>query len=73
MPSHLLLEILTGNVYKETGKLPQALENYKYALRLKPDFIDGYINMAAALVASGDMEGKLAFNKAVSWGGQGGT
>ena len=32
--------------------------NYRYALRLKPDFIDGYINMAAALVASGDMDGK---------------
>lgn len=40
--------------------LPQALENYKYALRLKPDFIDGYINMAAALVASGDMEGAVS-------------
>ena len=30
-----------------------------YAFRLKPDFIDGYINLAAALVASGDMEGAV--------------
>ena len=29
------------------------------AFRLKPDFIDGYINLAAALVASGDMEGAV--------------
>jgi len=45
-----------GNVYKERGQLHDALENYKHAVRLKPDFIDGYINLAAALVAAGDME-----------------
>ncbi|VVC87765.1 unnamed protein product [Leptidea sinapis] len=28
----------------------------KLTVRLKPDFIDGYINLAAALVAAGDME-----------------
>lgn len=33
-----------------------ALENYRHAVRLKPDFIDGYINLAAALVADRDME-----------------
>lgn len=32
------------------------MENYRHAVRLKPDFIDGYINLAAALVASGDLE-----------------
>ena len=45
-----------GNVYKERGQLHDALDNYRYAVRLKPDFIDGYINLAAALVAAGDME-----------------
>ena len=45
-----------GNVYKERGHLQEALENYRHAVRLKPDFIDGYINLAAALVAAGDME-----------------
>lgn len=45
-----------GNVYKERGQLQEALDNYKHAIRLKPDFIDGYINLAAALVAAGDME-----------------
>lgn len=45
-----------GNVFKERGQLQEALENYRHAVRLKPDFIDGYINLAAALVAAGDME-----------------
>jgi len=45
-----------GNVYKERGQLHEALENYRHAVRLKPDFIDGYINLAAALVAANDME-----------------
>ena len=45
-----------GNVYKEKGQLQEALENYRHAVRLKPDFIDGYINLAAALVAAGEME-----------------
>lgn len=45
-----------GNVYKERGQLQDALDNYRHAVRLKPDFIDGYINLAAALVAAGDME-----------------
>lgn len=45
-----------GNVYKERGQLQEALDNYRRAVRLKPDFIDGYINLAAALVAARDME-----------------
>ena len=48
-----------GNVYKERGQLQEALDNYRHAVRLKPDFIDGYINLAAALVAAGDMEGAV--------------
>lgn len=36
--------------------MQEALENYRHAVRLKPDFIDGYINLAAALVAARDME-----------------
>lgn len=48
-----------GNVYKERGQLQEAIEHYRHALSLKPDFIDGYINLAAALVAAGDMEGAV--------------
>lgn len=45
-----------GNVFKERGQLKEAIENYRHALSIKPDFIDGYINLAAALVAYGDTE-----------------
>lgn len=45
-----------GNVYKERGKLNDALDHYRYAVNLKPDFIDGYINLAAALVQAGELE-----------------
>ena len=45
-----------GNVFKERVQLTDALDNYRHAVRLKPDFIDGYINLAAALVAAGDLE-----------------
>ncbi|MCP9259053.1 hypothetical protein DINM_002031 [Dirofilaria immitis] len=40
----------------ERNQLAEALENYKIAVSLKPDFIDGYINLAAALVATGDLD-----------------
>ena len=54
-PNPLLAEAYSnlGNVFKEKGQLVDALENYRYAVRLKPDFIDGYINLAAALVSAG--------------------
>lgn len=48
-----------GNVFKERGQLKEALDNYRHAVKLKPDFIDGYINLAAALVAAGDLEGAV--------------
>lgn len=34
----------------------KAVEHYQHALCFKPDFIDSYINPAAALVAAGDSE-----------------
>jgi protein O-GlcNAc transferase len=36
--------------------LAEALDNYRHAVRLKTDFIDGYINLASALVSVGDLE-----------------
>lgn len=45
-----------GNVYKDHMQLSADLESYRHAVRQKPDFIDGYINLATALVAAGDME-----------------
>lgn len=54
--NNLFLFSNLGNVFKERGQLQEALENYRRAVRLKPDFIDGYINLAAALVAAREME-----------------
>lgn len=45
-----------GNVYKDHVQLTADLESYRHAVRQKPDFIDGYINLATALVAAGDMD-----------------
>lgn len=45
-----------GNMYKDHLQLTSELEGYRHAVRQKPDFIDGYINLATALVAAGDME-----------------
>jgi len=45
-----------GNVYKDHIRLATDLEGTRHAVRQKPDFIDGYINLATALVAAGDME-----------------
>lgn len=51
------LNLIINNFVKfELGTLK---DNYRHAVRLKPDFIDGYINLAAALVAAGDMEGAV--------------
>ena len=44
-----------GNVFKERGQLPEALEHYRRAIQLKPEFVDGYINLAAALVAANEL------------------
>ena len=56
-----------GNVYKERGQLQQALQHYKHAVHLKPEFVDGYINLAAALVANNDLvEAVEAYNTALS-------
>lgn len=45
-----------ANIYKDHVQLATDLEAYRLAVRRKPDFIDGYINLATALVAAGDMD-----------------
>jgi protein O-GlcNAc transferase len=48
-----------GNVYKEQGQITRALEYYRYAVTLKRDFIDGYVNLAAALTSIQEWEGAI--------------
>lgn len=45
-----------GSVYREKGQLQEALENYRHAIRLKPEFIDGCVNLAGTLIAVGEMD-----------------
>ncbi|KAL3321185.1 hypothetical protein Ciccas_000142 [Cichlidogyrus casuarinus] len=54
-----------GNVYKERGQLKEAIENYRHALNLKPEFVDGYINLATALVQASDTEGASCYLKSI--------
>lgn len=45
-----------GNVYKCRKKIQEAIENYRHAIRLKPNFVDGYVNLASALVEIGEID-----------------
>lgn len=48
---------IMNNIYKECSQLTSDLvETYRHAVRQKPDLIDNYINLATALVGSGDLE-----------------
>ena len=38
-----------GNVHKEKSDFKEAPDDYRHAVRLKPDFIDGYINLGIVL------------------------
>lgn len=37
--------------------MKDVLDNYCYVVKLKLDFIDGYINLVVVLVVVGDLEG----------------
>ena len=56
-----------GNVLKDQGKLEEAIEAYKKALSLKPDYADAYNNMGNALKDQGKLEEAIeAYKKALS-------
>ncbi len=37
-----------GNALVDAGRLPEAIEHYEQALRLKPDYVKAYSNLALA-------------------------
>src|SRR5262249_49530843 len=43
-----------GLVFRARGEVPAALDHYRTAVRLKPDYIDARLNLALALLLSGD-------------------
>ena len=45
-----------ASILKEQGKLDKALETYKKALSIKPDYAEAYINMGNALINKGKLD-----------------
>ena len=55
-----------GIALKHQGKLDEAIEAFKKAVSLKPDFADGYNNIGVALQDQGKLdEAIVSFNKAI--------
>ena len=54
-----------GIVYKAQGKLDKAIDSYKKAISLKPNFAKAYNNMGFALQEQGRLESIEAYNKAL--------
>jgi len=42
-----------GNVLEKQGKIDEAIENYREAVKFKPDFARGYYNLGNALLSKG--------------------
>ena len=56
-----------GNALKDQGKLDDAIEAYKQALAIKPDYAEAHYNMGIALEEHGKLEEAIqAYNKALS-------
>ena len=56
---------LLGNIYHEKGKFTQAIEAYKKALSLKPNYTDAAISLSVLYNDLGKYEeGRLIFNRA---------
>ena len=57
-----------GNALKEQGKLEEAIESFKRALELKPDYVEAYSNMGNALKEQGKLgEAIQAYKKVPSF------
>ncbi len=48
-----------GNALKDKGDLKAAIESYKQALKIKPDYAQAYSNMGIALKGKGDLEAAI--------------
>ena len=56
-----------GNVLKDQGKLDEAIEAYKMALAIEPDYAEAYNNMGSIFQEQGKLEKAItSYNKALS-------
>jgi tetratricopeptide (TPR) repeat protein len=56
-----------GSTLKDKGDLDEAIESYKQALRIKPDYAEGYSNLGDSLQLINQIEPALAsYEKAIS-------
>jgi len=49
-----------GSALQSEGRLDEAIEQYRKAVAIKPDYVPAYSNMGAALLAKGDTAGAIA-------------
>ena len=54
-----------GIAFKAQGKLDKAIDSYKKAISLKPNFAKAYNNIGLALQEQGKLEAIEAYNKAL--------
>ncbi|MDC3020982.1 tetratricopeptide repeat protein [Paracoccaceae bacterium] len=66
-PNSLVLWNLLGASAAQTGRLDKAVDAFKKAISIKPDYADAYNNMGNALKGQGKLEEAIeAYNKALS-------
>lgn len=68
LPDRSLAKILDAGAYNETGillreqgDLDGAIESYRQAIKLRPDFQEAMYNLGVALQAKGDLDGPHFF------------
>ena len=48
-----------GVALKDKGELEAAIDSYKQALKIKPDYVEAYNNMGSALKEKGELEAAI--------------
>jgi tetratricopeptide (TPR) repeat protein len=49
-----------GSALQSEGRLPEAIDRYRKAIAIKPDYVPAYSNLGAALLSRGDVAGAIA-------------
>jgi len=56
-----------GTALKEKGELDAAIDSYKQAIKIKPDYADAYNNMGNVLKEKGDVDAAIeSYKKAIN-------